>query len=94
MTDELKTFRDLQFQLNDTCERARMDFANDFGVSVIRGEGTIGGTKGLWEVAVMKNGWIDYDTPVTDNVIGSCTEEDVTRIMKQVQELNPQEDNQ
>lgn len=92
LTNELKTFKDLQFEFKWDYERAHIDFSNGFGVSVIRGMYSYGGLQGLWEVAVIKNGCIDYDTPVADDVIGWCTEEDVTRIMKQVQELSPQED--
>lgn len=69
-----------------------MDFANGFGVSVVRGHYTYGGKQGLWEVAILKNDEIVYDTPITDDVIGSCTKEDVTNIMKQVQELSPKEE--
>lgn len=87
----MKTFRDLQIELKWAYERARMDFANGFGISVIRGDRSRGGAEGFWEVAVMKGGRINYDTPITDDVIGWCTEEDVTNIMKQVQKLSPQE---
>jgi hypothetical protein len=34
-----------------------------------------------------KDGNLTYDTPVTNDVIGYLTEEDVTDVMKQVQEL-------
>lgn len=95
--NELKTFKDLQFEFengpNYRYERARIIFPNNFGVSVVRGTNTYGGPEGFWEVAVIKDYRINYDTPVTNDVIGWCTEEDVTNIMKQVQELDPQEDN-
>jgi uncharacterized protein YlbG (UPF0298 family) len=42
----------------------------------------------LFEVAVLgKDGDITYDTPVTNDVIGYLNPDDVTDIMKQVQEL-------
>ena len=44
-----------------------------------------------WELAVghgsEKNWAICYSTPITDDVIGHLTEEQVTEVMKQVQEL-------
>lgn len=40
-----------------------------------------------YEVAVMKDGILCYDTPITDDVIGYVSKEGVTRIMKQIQEL-------
>ena len=65
-----------------------MQFDNGFGVSVVKNEYTYGGRVGLWEVAILKNDVIAYDTRIGKNVIGWCTEDDVTRIMKQVQELS------
>lgn len=40
-----------------------------------------------WEVAILKNGSICYDTHITDDVIGHCSEDRVTEIMQKVQEL-------
>lgn len=44
-----------------------------------------------WEVAVLlgnKESWdLHYGTPITDDVIGHLTDEEVTDIMRQIQEL-------
>lgn len=44
-----------------------------------------------WELAVLKgnekNSSLTYDTPITNDVIGYLSEDDVTEIMKQVQSL-------
>ena len=89
----MKTFEDLEFeQLNDepfmVGKKGRMYFDNGYGVSVVSHTYSYGGKDGLFEVAVLgKDGNLTYDTPVTNDVIGYLTEEDVTDVMKQVQEL-------
>jgi hypothetical protein len=89
----MKTFEDLEFeQLNDppymVGKKSRMQFDNGYGVSVISHTHSYGGRNGLYEVAVLdSDGNLTYETPVTNDVIGYLTEEDVTDIMKQVQEL-------
>jgi hypothetical protein len=89
----MKTFEDLEFeQLNDPpCmvgKKSRMQFDNGYGVSVISHTHSYGGRNGLYEVAVLdSDGNLTYETPVTNDVIGHLTEQDVTDIMKQVQEL-------
>jgi hypothetical protein len=62
-------------------------YPNGFGVSVVRFYGSYG-YPDLYEVAVIKvdgDGFdLTYETPVTDDVIGYCTEERVTEIMREV----------
>ena len=90
----MKTFDDLVFvkhHLESGGVRAQMFFENGYGVSVIRGPFTYGGSEGLWEVAVLRGSEEDYevyyDTPVTDDVLGHKTESEITEAMRQVQEL-------
>ena len=89
----MKTFEDLEFeQLNDAPymvgKKSRMHFDNGFGVSVVSHTHSYGGRSGLYEVAVLdKDGLLTYETPVTSDVIGYLSEEDVTDVMKKVQEL-------
>lgn len=40
-----------------------------------------------WEVAVLKDGELCYSSGITDDVVGNCTENEVTKIMKQAQLL-------
>lgn len=63
---------------------ARLTFPNGYTVSVVQGEGTYGGSQGLYELAVLHDGAIVYDTPVTDDVLGWLTEGDVTERMNEV----------
>jgi hypothetical protein len=89
----MKTFQDLEFeQINDAPfmvgKKTRMHFDNGYGVSVVSHSHSYGGRDGLYEIAVLdSDDKLTYDTPVTNDVIGYLSEEDVTDVMKQVQEL-------
>lgn len=67
-------------------------FENGYGASVVRHNFSYGHEDGLWELAVLK--WrddgladLDYTTPITDDVLGSLTDDDVERILKQIEGL-------
>lgn len=90
-----KTFNDLKFHTDShlfgSMSRAKLFFPNGYGVSVIIGTFSYGGDEGLYECAVLKgkegNSELCYDTPITNDVIGYCDENKVTKIMKQIQDL-------
>jgi hypothetical protein len=63
---------------------ARITFDNGYTASVVRGDHTYGGSEGLYELAVIYNGEIVYDTPVTNDVVGWLTEGDVTEKLNEV----------
>ena len=87
------TFEDLQFEETDMGIGAHHLFDNHYGVSVVKGLYTYGGRDGLYELAVirmtpdMKYSELCYDTPITNDVMGYLTPDEVTDIMKQVSEL-------
>ena len=68
-------------------KQAIFNFANEYGVSVILGECYYSNGIDTYEVAILKDGQITYDTPVTNNVIGYLKSSEVSEIMSQVQEL-------
>ncbi len=99
----IKTFKDLEFEMHpilldaksqDTKEifanskHAVMDFENGYGVSVIFGEQFCSNGIDTYEVAVLKDGILCYKTYITDSVVAYQTEDEVTEIMRKVQELN------
>jgi hypothetical protein len=87
----MKTFKDIEFKPNPMGEDfgivSRTQFDNGYEASVVRSDYTYGGDKGLYELAVFKDGEITYDTPITDDVIGYLRPEDVTDVMAKIQEL-------
>lgn len=89
------TFADLKFELEEDGESAFHFYDNHYGVSVVRGLYTHGGRQGLYELAVVymapgdEYSQLVYDTPVTNDVEGYLTPDDVTRLMEQVSQLPP-----
>ena len=67
--------------------QALMKFKNGYSVSVVCGGCFYSNGIDTYEVAVMYNGSICYDTPITSNVIPYQTADEVTEIMKEIQEL-------
>ena len=89
------TFSNLEFETDELGEQAFHIFDNHYGVSVVRGPYTHGGRKGLYELAVVymapedKKSQLVYDTPVTNDIMGYLTPDNVTDIMAQVEALPP-----
>ena len=71
--------------------QALVDFPNGYTASVIRTESSYGGDAGLFEIAVMYNGVLDYTTPVTNDVLGYLTEQDVVDTCELISALEPKE---
>jgi len=85
------TFQELKFQDHTLVGRKQciVQFPNGYGASIVQGEHTYGGSKGLYELAVFgKNGEITYDTPITDDVLGYLSEEDVEKTLTEIKNLD------
>ncbi len=63
-------------------------FPNGWAASVVRGQYTYGGPD-LWELAVIEGlqGSFNYDTPITDDVIGWLDESEVDELLVRISEL-------
>ena len=64
------------------------DCANGYGASVVQHDFSYGGKKGLFELAVLMDGYICYDTPITDGVLGWLKVSDVLEVLDKIKELN------
>ena len=86
-------FTDLEFEPHPNWDgvQAKHFFDNGYGVSVIKASHSYGGSKGLYELAVLKgteDDWqICYDTPITYDVIGHQSEEEVEVLLYEVENL-------
>lgn len=95
----MKEFKDLLFKEHPNGMggfQARMEFGNGYGVSVVCGAYLYSTPRTnlyaasmyeAYEVAILKNGSLCYDTPITDDVLGYLKPTEVTDVMKQVQSL-------
>ena len=62
-------------------------FENNYGASVIKTPWSDGGPDGLWELAVLHNDKLCYDTPITSDVIGRLEFSQVIEILKEIRDL-------
>lgn len=66
----------------------RFKFKNGYGASVIKHYGSYGYEEDLFELAVLdSNDHLCYDTPLTDNVIGYLTNDEVLELLEQIKNL-------
>jgi hypothetical protein len=91
---KMKTFKDISFSPHTTGSglMGRVQFDNGYGVSVVRFKisgsyGSCTNNENEWELAVLKNNKLCYDTYITDDVMGHLSENEVTDIMKKIQDL-------
>ena len=87
----IKTFKDLEFEphhLFPDAKQAVMKFDNGYGVSVLIGKCFFSNGVNTYEVGILKDDYLCYDTYITGDVLGYQDEEEVTEIMRKVQELN------
>lgn len=66
----------------------RIQFPNKYGASIIGGgPGAYGDGEKTFEVMILYDGEPCYDTPITNDVLGYQTEDEVHEILKQIENL-------
>lgn len=85
----MKTFDDLKFHPHAISggRQAIIYFDNGYGVSVVCGKMFYSNGSDTYEVAILHDGGIAYDTGITDDVLGYLSPSEVTDVMRKVQEL-------
>jgi hypothetical protein len=83
------TFNDLTFVPSTYADgvHAMVTFDNGYGASIVKTDRSYGGKEGLYELAVLFDGLISYDTPITNDVIGFLTEDEVTELLQKIEDL-------
>jgi hypothetical protein len=84
------TFQELNFQDHPMGmgKQCIVQFSNGYGASIVQGPHTYGGDRGLYELAVFgKDGQITYDTPVTSDVLGYLSEQEVEKTLSDIKNL-------
>lgn len=89
----MKTFNDLVFEqhINPSikdAKQARMQFDNGYGISVLLGgEGIYSNGIDTYEVGILHNDELCYDSGLCDDIFAYRTESEVTKIMEEIQQL-------
>ena len=88
------TFEELNFKNSDIGNgvHAVTKFENNYGASVVKHDYSYGGKIGLYELAVIKydedGEWdLCYDTPITGDVLGYLSEDEITEYLIQIEQL-------
>ena len=88
-------FADLDFGTHPSAitggSQAKVFFDNGYGASIVSGGWFYTSENSPYELAVLKGKegkWsINYDTPITDDVIGYLTESDVSALLTKIEAL-------
>ncbi len=67
----------------------KASFPNRYGASIVQHNFSYGKEQGLWELAVLKDDDLSYDTPITNDVLGYLTEQEVNEILDAIEVLPP-----
>jgi hypothetical protein len=65
----------------------QLTFANGYTASLVQHSFSYGNERGLYEIAVMKDGEITYDTEITSDVEGHLTMDEAVLILKRIADL-------
>ena len=66
--------------------QVQFKFDNGWGASVISHKGSYG-NEGTWELAVLRNGKLNYSTEITSDVIGNLSEPEVHKLLERIANL-------
>lgn len=92
----MKTFKELIFKdhaiskdslLFNGHKQAMLNFDNGYGVSVLFGKSFYSNGVDTFELAVLKDGKLCFDTHITNEVVGYINSDKVTELMKLIQKL-------
>ena len=68
-------------------KQAIVVFSNRYGASVLYGQYSYTDDTHPYEIAVLYNGRVVYNTPITNNVCGYLTEDEANVILAQIEAL-------
>ena len=83
----MTAFDQLKFEPYHGGVKSRIYFTNGYGASVISHDYSYGGSQGLYELAVLKNDEICFDTPIASDVLGWLEPASVTDLLRQIESL-------
>lgn len=86
-------FNDLVFKIHPNINagfdtQATIKFDNGYGASIVTGRCAYTDAVHPYELAVLKNGSLCYDTEITNDVIGHLNKEGVEEIINKIEKLD------
>lgn len=75
-----------------TSQQAHIAFSNGYGASILLGSMFYSNGIDTYELAVVHDGGITYDTPITSDVLGYLTQSELMDYLQQIENL-PTKDN-
>lgn len=84
------TFNDLKFRQHEIfCGTiVKYEFPNGYGISVVESDFTYN-DEGTYEVGITHNGYLTYNTPITKDVLGFQTPEDINELLDIIEKWDP-----
>ena len=67
---------------------AAHEFPNGYGISVVNTDFS-SNDKDTYEVAITHNGHLTYNTPITKDVLGFQTSEDINKLLDTIEKWSP-----
>jgi hypothetical protein len=67
--------------------QAKYKFKNGYGASIIQHRGAFGSEEGLWELGILHNDVLCYDTPIAQDVIGYQDEQGLSDLLAEIASL-------
>lgn len=80
-------FKSYEYRGGRDGEQWEFEFNNKYGALVIRCDYSYGGNEGLFELAVLYDDDLCYSTPITDDVIGYLTDDEVSALLDRIEQL-------
>ena len=77
----------VQHKLFDNGEQVIFEFKNGYGASVLTGRIAYCNRNQPFEIAVTRNGYLCYDTPITNDVIGYLTIDEALKVLDDIEKL-------
>lgn len=74
-------------KVSDSVIKYRIYYPNGYGASIIKSIVSSGGESNLWELAILKEDCLCYDTEIANRVLGFLTERDVISICEKISSL-------
>ena len=84
-----KTFDDIEFHYHHDGQHSIIKFDNNYRASISKSfASSLGAEQGLYEIVILDERLaVDFDNPICKKSIGYLTEEEVTEIMIEIQNL-------